>query len=292
MEERTTAQTKEAAVQLRDRMMQDLELAGHAPETRRVYIAAIHELVAFHGGRSPMRMGQEEVRSWVEHVQRKDLSAGRRRQLYSALRFFFGKTLGRPQLVAFLSMRKSAAPLPQILTPHEVLLLLQNLRVLKYQTLFALIYATGLRVTEACRLKTEDIDAKRGVLHVRHGKGDKERLVVLSPRLLTLLRNYWKLQRPTPPWMFVSSSGRPLDPTSARCALRNAATGSLNGKHVTSHVLRHSFATHQLESGTDIRVIQALLGHANISTTTRYTQVSAATIRLAADTLENLKALR
>ena len=291
MEKRTTAQTKEAAVQLRDRMMQDLELAGHAPETRRVYLSAIRDLVAFHGGQSPMRMGQEEIRRWIEHLQSKDLSSGRRRQLYSALRFFFGKTLGRPQLVAFLSMRTIATPLPQILTAQEVSRLLQGLQVLKYRVLFTLIYATGLRVSEACVLKTEDVDAHRGVLHIR-GKGSKERLVVLSPRLLTLLRNYWKLERPTPPWMFVSHTGRPLDPDSARLALRSAASRVLDGKHVTPHVLRHSFATHQLENGTELRVIQELLGHSNISTTTRYTRVSTATMKRAADTLEKLETKR
>jgi site-specific recombinase XerD len=273
-------------------MMQDLELAGHAPETRRVYLSAIQDLVAYHGGRSPLRMGQEEIRRWVEHLQSKDLSSGRRRQLYSALRFFFGKTLGRPQLVAFLSMRTIATPLPQILTAHEVSRLLQGFQVLKYRTLFTLIYATGLRVTEACLLKTEDVDAQRGVLHIRHGKGSKERLVVLSPRLLILLRNYWKLERPTPPWMFVSHTGRPLDPSSARLALRSAASRALDGKHVTPHVLRHSFATHQLEDGTEMRVIQELLGHSNISTTTRYTRVSTATMKRAADTLEKLENTR
>jgi integrase/recombinase XerD len=255
-------------VLLRDRMMQDLELAGYSRETKRAYIATIRNLVAFHNGQSPMRFRQEELRRWVEHMQSRGLSAPRRRQLFSALRFFFAKTLGRAHLVAFLTMPGGRAPLAEVLTLEEVGEVLQALQVAKYRALFTLIYATGLRVSEACVLKTTDVDAKRGVLHVRHGKGDKARLVVLSPRLLSLLRSYWAAERPP------------------------HAAQALRGKHVTPHLLRHSFATHQLESGTDLRVVQALLGHAQISTTAHYTRVSTETMKRAADTLEKLESMR
>jgi integrase/recombinase XerD len=279
-------------VLLRDRMMQDLELAGYSQATKRAYIATIRNLVAFHNGQSPMRLRQEELRRWVEHMQSQGLSAPRRRQLFSALRFFFAKTLGRPHLVAFLTMPGGRAPLPEVLTLEEVGEVLQALQVAKYRALFTLIYATGLRVSEACVLKTTDVDAKRGVLHVRHGKGDKARLVVLSPRLLSLLRSYWAAERPPHPWLFASQSGRSIDPHTARTALRMAAAQALRGKHVTPHLLRHSFATHQLESGTDLRVVQALLGHAQISTTAHYTRVSTETMKRAADTLEKLESMR
>lgn len=277
---------------LRDRMMQDLELAGYSPETKRAYVATIRNLVAFHNGKSPMRLGQEDLRRWVEHLQIQGLSAPRRRQLFPALRFFFAKTLGRPHLVAFLTMPGSRTPLPEFLSAEEVGEVLEAMQVVKYRILFTLIYATGLRVSEACVLKTTDVDAKRGVLHVRHGKGDKARLVILSSRLLVLLRKYWAAERPPKPWLFASQSGRSIDPHTARGALRLAAAQALRGKHVTPHMLRHSFATHQLESGTDLRVVQAMLGHAQISTTAHYTRVSTDTMKRAADTLEKLEAAR
>jgi len=278
---------------LRDRMMQDLVLAGYSEETKHAYVATVGNLVAFHGGQSPMRLRQEDLRRWVEHMQSRGLSASRLRQLFAAVRFFFVKTLGRPHLVAFLSMPRSrTTPLPEILTAEEVGQVLQTLQVAKYRALFTLIYATGLRVSEACALRTTDIDAKRGVLHVRHGKGDKARLVVLSPRLLALLRSYWAAERPPHPWLFAGQSGNPIDPHTARGALRLAAAQALHGKHVTPHMLRHSFATHQLESGTDLRVVQVLLGHAQISTTARYTRVSTETMKRAVDTLEKLETTR
>jgi site-specific recombinase XerD len=236
-------------------------------------------------------MGQEELRRWVEHVQSRGFSAPRRRQVFSALRFFFGRTLGRPHLVAFLSMPSGRQPLPEVLTADEVRRVLQALQVAKYRTLFTLIYATGLRLSEACVLKTNDIDAQRGVMHVRHGKGDKARIVVLSPRLLVLLRSYWAAERPAHPWLFAGQNGRPMDRHTARTALRIAAAQALRGKHVTPHVLRHSFATHQLDSGTDLRVIQALLGHSQISTTAHYARVSTRTMRQAVDPLQKLETL-
>jgi site-specific recombinase XerD len=239
-----------------------------------------------------MRLRQEDLRRWIEHMQSRGLSASRQRQLFSAVRFFFAKTLGRPHLVAFLAMPRGRTPPPEILSAEEVGQVLQALQVAKYRTLFTLIYATGLRVSEACSLKTTDIDAKRGVLHVRHGKGDKARIVVLSPRLLALLRSYWAAERPPQPWLFASQRGRSIEPQTARSALRLAAAQALRGKHVTPHVLRHSFATHQLESGTDLRVVQVLLGHAQISTTARYTRVSTETMKRAVDTLEKLETTR
>jgi site-specific recombinase XerD len=141
-----------------------------------------------------------------------------------------------------------------------------------------MIYATGLRMSEACRLETQDIDAARGVVHVRHGKGGRGRMVMLRPRLLATLREHWRAERPQSPWLFASQWGGPINPNTARKALRRAAESAGLTKRVTPHVLRHSFATHLLEQGTDLRVIQVLLGHSSIATTTRYVRVSAALI--------------
>jgi site-specific recombinase XerD len=145
-------------------------------------------------------------------------------------------------------------------------------------------------LNEACHLKPGDIDSARGVIHVRNAKGGKDRLVMLSPSLLSILRAYWRQERPQGPYLFPTKSKRALDPDVARRVLHQAAEAAgLDSKQVTPHVLRHSFATHLLESGTELRVIQVLLGHDNIHTTTRYARVSAALVAKAKSPLERLK---
>ena len=162
-----------------------------------------------------------------------------------------------------------------------------ELKLPKFRVLFSTIYATGLRISEACALETGDIDAAKGMVLVRHGKGDKERAVMLSPRLLAILRAYWRQERPPAPYLFVGRTGRPLHVRVARKALRLAAASAGLGR-VTPHVLRHSFATHLLESGTDLRVIQVLLGHESIDTTTRYVRVSRTLLRNTQSPLDRL----
>jgi site-specific recombinase XerD len=152
-------------------------------------------------------------------------------------------------------------------------------------------YGAGLRVTEACRLQPGDIDSKRMLIHVRQGKGKKDRYVMLSPRLLEILRGYWVKASPKGDWLFPGRKpGRPLTPTSVRKALDAAAKRAKLRKKVTPHLLRHSFATHLLEAGTDIRVIQVLLGHSSIRTTARYTQVSARHIASVQSPLDRIRA--
>jgi len=254
-------------------MDSDLELAGYAERTRATYLNAARDFAVFHG-RSPVAMGQLELRAWVRHLGGRGLSPQRRRQHHAALRFLYGRTLGRPYLTAFLSWPKDTERLSPVLAPSEIELLLRALREPKYRVFFMLLYATGLRLREACWLETRDIDAARGVIHVRHGKGRRERLVMLSPRLLGILRAYWSFVRPPAPWLFASSRGTPLNAEVARSALKRAAAEIRLTVPVTPRLLRHSFATHLLESGTDLRVIQALLGHRSIRTTARYARVS------------------
>ncbi|MCA9599424.1 MAG: tyrosine-type recombinase/integrase, partial [Myxococcales bacterium] len=198
--------------------------------------------------------------------------------------------LGKPALVSFLSWPKDPVRLPVVLSAGEVSRLLDALATPRFAVFFTTVYAAGLRLGEACRLETRDIDAQRGVIHVRGGKGGKERLVMLSPQLLALLRAYWKRERPAAPWLFASRTGTHLAPEVARKALKRAAQqAKLDKKKVTPHVLRHSFATHLLESGTDLRVIQVLLGHSSIKSTTRYAAVSAKTITRTRSPLERLR---
>jgi site-specific recombinase XerD len=273
--------------QLRKRMMHDLELAGHAPGTRSRYINAIRNF-AKHHGRCPSMMGQKEVRQWVEHLGTRELSPQRLRLHYSALRFLYRKTLGRPQEVSFLSSPKDPKRLPVVLSIEEVARLLQAVTVFKHRVFCATLYGTGLRIGEACRIQTGDIDASRGVIHVRNAKGGRERLVGLKPTLLELLRTYWLHERPVGPWLFASRKGNHFSGRPIGKALADAAKRAGIEKRVTAHTLRHCFATHLIEDGTDLRVIQVLLGHASISTTTRYAQVSAGMIAKAKSPLELL----
>jgi site-specific recombinase XerD len=273
---------------MRDKMSDDLKLAGLADGTRRAYLSAIGDFAKFHW-RAPQDMGRDEVRAWVDHLtKRAGVSAAWRGVHFSALRFFYGKTLGKPEVVSFLTSRSDPRKLAEVLSADEVFQVLAALKKPKYRVLCTTIYATGLRISEACNLKVEDIDAKQGIIRVCHGKGGRPRRVKLSDKLLGILRAYWKQERPEPPWLFPSRKGGPLEPTAARRALHCASFVAGLDKHVTPHVLRHSFATHLLDSGTELRVIQVLLGHAHIGTTTRYTQVSSKLISSAPSLLDAL----
>lgn len=256
----------------RARLAQDLELAGHSVSTQRIYLAAVCAFATFRG-RALADMDQDDVRAWIYELLARGLSAQRLRQHFSALKFLYSRTLGRPGVTSFLSWPKDERRLQVVLTAQDVARLLRGLLEPKYRVFFTLLYATGLRLNEACQLRTDDIDAEHGLVHVRRGKGGKERAVMLTPRLLNALRTYWRFVRPPSPWLFASGRGTHLNAEVARLALKRAAVVAGLTK-VTPRVLRHSFATHLLEAGTDLRVIQVLLGHESIRTTARYTRVS------------------
>jgi site-specific recombinase XerD len=175
--------------------------------------------------------------------------------------------------------------LPTVLTQQEVERFLAALASSKYRVLFTTMYGAGLRISEVCKLKVDDIDAARGVLRIV-GKGGVERFAKLSPKLLTILRSYWAAERPALPWLFASRNGAHVHPETARSAFKQAALAAGITKKASTHVLRHSFATHMLEAGTDLRVIQVLLGHRSIASTTRYTSVSTKVIASTADPLD------
>lgn len=185
---------------LKARMMQDLKLAGHAPKTQKTYVECIGLFAQFCW--SPEQADQAQVREWVEKLQKSNVGSQRLRQHFAALKFLYGKTLARPEQVAFLSWPKDPKRLPKVLTEEQVSRLLDALESPKYRVFFTTLYATGLRLQEASHLEVGDIDAARQVIHVRHAKGQKERLVMLSPRLLAILRAYWKQERPPRPICF------------------------------------------------------------------------------------------
>jgi site-specific recombinase XerD len=263
---------------LRRRMIEDMRMRNFSPHTVRVYLERVASF-AEHFGRSPERIGKADLRTYLLYlVQERHVSWSSYNQALCALRFLYRVTLGRDWVINSVPFAKLEQTLPVVLSPEEVARFFEAVPRLKYRALLMTAYAAGLRVSEVVALRLEDIDSQRMVIRVRQGKGRKDRFVMLSPRLLEVLRAYWKAARPRP-WLFPGPDpGQPLHPRSAHRACREACRVAGLGKHVTVHTLRHSFATHLLESGTDLRTIQVLLGHRSIKTTARYTHVATATL--------------
>ena len=269
------------------RLEADLRMADRATGTIQQYLASVRRFEEFLG-LDLAEADQGSIRRWVEYLQGQPIGPERLRCHYSALKFLFGRTLGQPDKVAFLSMPRKDAPLPTVLTAAEVQRVLDGFLVAKYRVFFALIYATGLRIREASLLETRDINAFQQVIHVRNGKGGKDRLVPMPSKLYALLRTYWKHERPPEPWLFASKAGRPICHETARRALLCASARAGIGKVVTPHMLRHSFATNLLEHGTDLRKIQVVLGHGSIRSTTIYTRVSPEQVASVRSPMEDL----
>jgi integrase/recombinase XerD len=275
---------------IRDRMQQDLALAGYAPGTQAHYLGAAVRFVR-RFMLSPEQMGQEHLRTYVAELGESGIGASSLKVQIAGLKFLYEKTLGRPNDVAWMSWPRAPRGLPRVLDMSEVVALLGAMSTPLYRIIALVLYATGLRISEAVSLQVEDIDAARGVLCVRRGKGNKQREVMLSPKLLTALRTYWREARPPLPYLFTSpKTGKPVRPEAVRTAMRRARIDAGLRKHVTPHMLRHSFATHLLEGGTDVRVIQHLLGHASVATTVRYTRVNTAIVASTESPLERLAA--
>jgi integrase/recombinase XerD len=276
---------------LRRRMIEDMELRNLAPKTIDAYVRRVATF-ARHFGRSPEDLGPDEVRSYLLHlVQEKHVSWSYYNQTVAALRFLYEVTLERPAAMPRIHCPKLPRKLPVVLSPDEVTRLFAAVASLKHRAILMAAYSAGLRVSEVASLRVEDIDSQRMVLRVRQGKGRKDRYVMLSPRLLAMLRQYWKTTRPTE-WLFPGDlPGRPLTEASVQRACARAARDAGLDKHVTVHTLRHSFATHLLEAGTDIRTIQVLLGHRNLKTTALYTHVSRAAVEATHSPLDRLGTL-
>lgn len=265
---------------LRVPMKQDLELGGYALATIREYLSAVKRL-GEHFKRSPEKVSQKELRDYVEYLRTKRKYGPSMLKLQMAgIRYLFAVTLGKPEMVAWMSWPRQKTKLPTILSGTEIATLLAAMSNPMLRAVAMVMYGAGLRISEACALRVEDIDAKRGVLHVRKGKGNRERCAVLPETLLLSLRGYWAASRPPRPFLFpAEDASKPIATDRVRKAVSAAVKSSGLSKRATPHSLRHAFATHLLEMGTDIRHIQALLGHASIRTTQRYAQVSS--LRLA-----------
>jgi len=266
--------------QLRDRMIGDMELRGYAVSTIEQYTSCVR-IFAAHYMRSPDQLGEEEVRAFLLHVKRvKKVSPPRLHIFVASLKYLYRHVLRRPQVVATIPWPKLSKTLPVVLTPEEVAQVLGDIEPVKFRTLFVTAYAAGLRITEVCSLRITDIDSARGVIRVERGKRGKDRYALLGGALLAALREYFAAERPKGPWLFpYREPTTHIPPYQARRVLRRSLKKSGFEKRVTPHTFRHCFATHLLEFGTDIRVIQALLGHSAIQTTSRYAHVSTRHVR-------------
>jgi len=258
---------------LRQRFIDDLRLRNYAPRTIETYVGRI---VAFarHFGRSPELLGPEDVRAFQLHLLERQVSWSSFNQAVCALRFLYGTTLGRPEQLPLIPYGKRPKTLPSVLSPDEMLRLLQAARPPRDRVLLQVAYGCGLRLQELLHLRVSDIDSARMVVHVRQGKGAKDRLVPLSLRLLQELRAYWKVCRPRA-WLF---PGQTADGTMTASNLQRRFGRLVQQvgltKHCSLHTLRHSYATHLLEAGVDVLTLKALLGHASLQTTARYLHVS------------------
>jgi site-specific recombinase XerD len=280
----------EAISPLRRRLIEDMTIRQFSDKTKKDYIRQVKNFSAFLG-RSPDQASNEDVRRYQVHLTAHGISSPSMHAVVSALKFFFNKTLGRHDIGDFIPCPREVRKLPVVLSMEEVARLLAAAPGIKAQAALTVAYAAGLRASEVVSLKVTDIDSKRMVIRVEQGKGHKDRFVMLPEPLLVLLRAWW-IESRSRVWLFPGQD--PINPLTARqlnrlCHMAAEAAGL--GRHVSPRTLRHSFATHLLEQGVDIRVIQALLGHKNINTTTIYTQVATRIIREVTSPLEHLTAL-
>jgi len=260
--------------EMRDRMEEELKLRGYSPRTLKTYVSAVRNFVKY-SRRPAEQMGAGEARAYVLHlIEERQASRSLAIQAVCALRFFYTKVLRVPFELDDLPFVKRPKTLPCTLMEKEVAALLRAEPNLKHRVVLMTLYSGGLRLQEALQLRLADIDKAGMRIRIRAGKGGRDRYVMLSPTLLSALQDYFKQYRPEK-WLFYGQSkSDPLQPRTIQKVIKAAALAAKIRKNVTPHVLRHSFATHLLERGTNLRYIQELLGHSSIKTTMIYTHVS------------------
>jgi len=259
---------------LRQRMLDDMRLRNFSPCTQKAYLMAV-QMFARHFGRSPEKISHEEIRQYLIHlIHERKVAWSTYNIARCGLKFLYEVTLGQQGMLQGLPCPKEPKRLPVVLTFDEVARFFDACDNQKYRTLFICAYAGGLRVSEVAHLRVQDIDSQRMLIHIRQGKGWRDRYVPLSPHLLETLRTYWRRFQPAE-WLFPGHpKSRPITMGSVMRYCRWMSQASGLNKRVTIHALRHSYATHLLEAGTDLRTIQLLLGHRNLKTTAIYTHVS------------------
>lgn len=261
---------------LRQRMIEDLTIRNYSPRTIDIYVERVAKF-AQHFGQPPDRLGPDEIRAFqLFLVQTKKTSWAQLNQTVCALRFFYKVCLGQAWMIEHVPFPRQPRRLPVVLSRQEVAALFEAVTNLKHRTILMTLYASGARLSEGLALRVADVDSGRMLLRLEQGKGAKDRYVPLSRTLLGQLRRYWKHYHPLG-WLFPSTEPeRPLTGSAVQKVCTRAADKAHLGKRVSPHTLRHTFATHLLEAGTDLKTIQVLLGHRHLNTTSRYLHVAAA----------------
>jgi integrase/recombinase XerD len=276
---------------LRARMIQDMTVRNFVPDTQREYIRAVKKLAAFLG-RSPDTATAEDLRTFQLHLTQTGANPPTINATVTALRFFFKVTVDRPETTRRLVFVFEPRKLPRVLPPEDILRLLEAAPNPKSKAALSVAYGAGLRAMEVVALKVADIDSQRMLIRVEMGKGRKDRHAMLSPQLLELLRDWYRIARPRVFLFPGRDKIGPMTPRQLNRICHMAAELAGLPRWVAPHTLRHSFATHLLEQHIDVRVIQVLLGHAKLDTTARYTQVATNIIREVMSPLDRLTPLR
>ncbi len=263
---------------LRQRMIDDMIVRNFAPNTMNLYLKQVSYFAQYFG-RSPQQLGAEEIRNYQIYLAKeRKLSNSSRTVAASALRFLYIVTLKQDRAIEMIPTPKAENRLPVILSPEEVLRLLEAAPSFTHRVIFSTMYGTGVRVNEALHLRASHIDSQRLMIRIEQGKGHKGRYVQLSPRLLELLRTYWRKVRPRE-WLFPGQDPhQPLSREAVGRAITRASQRAGLTKETSPHSLRHAYAVHLLEAGTDLRRIQLLLGHSSLSTTARYLCLASNTV--------------
>lgn len=278
---------------LRKIMLEELQRRNYSDTTIRHYLRSVEDFALFFG-KSPDKLGLDHLRTYQAYLLKaRKLAAGTVENHVAALRFFYVRTLKRPEFREFIPYPKTRKRLPCILSKEEVALMINASENLFRRALLMVLYGTGMRRSEVAGLKLSDIDSRRMVIHVQGGKGRKDRDVMLSPNLLDALREHYRSLRKKPVlWLFPGgrhhSADHPIDPKVVWHACREAANRAGLGKQLHPHTLRHCFATHLLEAGADLRTIQILLGHHDLSATAVYLHLSSRHLHATASPLDAL----
>ena len=274
---------------LRQRMTEDMQVRNLALNTQNCYVQQV-SLFARHFGKSPEQLGPDDIRAYQIYLtNERKLATGSVLIAVAALRFLYKVSLKKDWTFAdVLPTPKKPQKLPLIPSPEEVVHFLGCVGSTRNRAVLTACYAAGLRITECLRLKATDIDSKRMVIRVDQGKGNKDRYVMLSPKLLETLRSYWKAARPKDCLFEGDIPGPPINRSTVELACQKACQLPGNRKPITPHTLRHAFAVHLLESGTDVRTIQLLLGHRSLATTARYLRIATSKVCSATSPLDLL----
>ena len=277
---------------IRKMMLEELQRRNYSTETIRAYINAVKHYAEYFN-RSPEKLGPEHIRQYQLHMVSRKLAAHTIKAQSSALRFLYVQTLRRPYMLEHIPIPRTPAKLPQVLSREEIARLIDGANNLMYRAILMTLYSTGMRRSEVCRLQVSDIDSARDVIHIRGGKRRRDRDVPLSPKLLETLREYWRWMKPKT-WLFPGyKKGWRVDvPITDKVvwhACKEAAKNADLQKRVTPHLLRHSYATHLLEAGADLRTIQLLLGHVELKHTVIYLHLSQRHLHAVANPIDDMK---